>query len=76
MEVVHHLLYAVGGSSVTGSSLALVLVVHSPGQGHSSVCGLDAELLALQSRIRAEPGLNVAGKLRVIGRLRATHCNR
>jgi hypothetical protein len=76
LEVVHHLLHALGGSSIAGSSLALVFIVHSSGKRHSSVCGLDAELLALQPRIGAELGLDVAGKLRVIGRLRATHCNR
>jgi hypothetical protein len=76
LQVVDNLLHALGGSSVTGGSLALVLVVDGPRERHSSVCGLDAELFALQPGIGAELGLDIAGKLRVIGSLGAAHSNR
>jgi hypothetical protein len=75
LQIVHNLLNALGGSSVAGGSLALVLVVHGSRKRHGSVGGLNAELLALQSRIGAEPGLDIAGQLRVVGSLRAAHRN-
>jgi hypothetical protein len=76
LQVVHNLLHTLGGSSVVGSSLALVLVVYGSRKRHGSVRGLDAELFALQPGIGAEPGLDIAGKLCVIGSLGAAHSNR
>ena len=76
LQIVYDLLDPRLGSGVAGRRVALYVVVHGTAQGNGPAFCFHAQLLALQTGIRGQLGLDVAGKLGVIRGLGATHANR
>ena len=54
LQVVDNLLPARKGRGITGGGLALGIVLHGTGERDRAICGLHAELLALQTGIAVE----------------------
>ena len=75
LQIIDDLLDSGLGGRVACRRFALSVIVHGAGQGYGPAFCFHAQLLACQTGIRSQLGLNVAGKLGVVRGLGATHAH-